>query len=112
MSSLQPEQVVNSSSECFVTVTFYDQNGALYTPYALSYKIVDLTGGTTVVNWTTLSPSTSSYMLTVTAAQNAMLNAARKTETRQVIFKIQPTVTSTGRYDPTTYTIKNISGVP
>ena len=112
MSAPQHEQVVNSSSECFLTVTFYDQSGTLYTPYALSYKLVDLTGGTTVTNWTTLTATTSSYTLTLTSAQNTMIVPSRKTETRQAIFKVQATVGSTGRYDPMTYTIRNIAGVP
>ena len=109
--TLQTEQNVNESSECFVTATFYDQNGNLYTPTALQYRLDCLDDNTQILGWTSLTPSGSSYTVTITATQNAMVNPKRTTERRQIIFKVTPPG-STGRYDRTTYNLINIVGVP
>ena len=111
MTTPQSEQNINEASECFVNVSFFDQNGNPYTPTALQYRIDCLDDNTQVLGWTTITPTGTSQTVTITATQNAMVDIKRKSERRQVSFHVTPPG-STGRYDRTTYTLINIVGVP
>lgn len=111
MTQLQAEQSINDGSECYITAVFTDVNGNPYTPSSLQYRIDDLTNGANNVAWTPLTPTGSTYVLTVTSAQNVMNSLSKLKERRQVLFNVG-IPGGTNRYDDYTYTLVRKAGTP
>jgi hypothetical protein len=65
-------------------LSFFDSSGTPATPSALRYRLDNLATGTCLTPWTTLTPSGSSYTLTLTPAQNTLERAYNEREVRQV----------------------------
>lgn len=100
---------VNRGSECFITATYKDQNGANYTPASSQWRVDDLTNQTQVTGWTVVTTPTSSDTVTITSAMNAMTVATDQIEKRQVTFKVT-TPDGQTRYDTIVYDLVNLYG--
>lgn len=81
------EQAFPESSACIVQASWFDAEGNPYTPSRVSYSLYDVTSGKNLLALTGLVASTVNT-ITVTAAQNAMVNASRESETHQALFEI------------------------
>lgn len=102
---------VNELSACYVTATYFDQNGAPYIPSTVLWKLDDITNNVNIVAWTSIGTPTASDVIAISSPQNALGNVANKVEKRQVELMI----TAPGgaiRYDYITYDLINIYGVP
>lgn len=76
-------QTVNESSTITVPVAFYDKNGDPETPASITYRIDDVSSGAEIVSDTSMTPATS-VDITVSANDNAILNANRRMEARRM----------------------------
>lgn len=75
---------VNERCQSTLTCTFRDKNGVLATPTTLKYRIDDILSGTVIKPNTTVTPSTSSYDITITATENRIIETSRISEERKV----------------------------
>lgn len=76
-----------AGSVCFVTAKWFDADGNPYVPLAVNYSIQDVTSGTQIAGPVAL-PASDVNLVTVTSAQNAMVNDTREAELHQVLFEI------------------------
>lgn len=102
-------ETVNEGSTAYVTATFRNKAGAVALPTAVTYRIDCITSGQQVRNTTTAEAATS-VEITLTPADNVILDPRRNRELRRV------TVTGTygesdavrEQYD---YWVRNLSQV-
>lgn len=74
---------VNEKTTAIITVDFTDENGTSATPTGGSYNVY--TGaGTQVVAPTSFTPTSSSYDINLTVANNTLVDSSLKTEPRIV----------------------------
>lgn len=66
-----------------VTIAFADNTGAPMTPSALSYSVTDRASQTVIVPLTSVTPTGTSQVITVTPVQNALLG--RQVETHVLL---------------------------
>lgn len=78
--------VVNEGSTSYLSVSFKDKAGALAAPASLTYSLHCLTTGAALRNDVALSPA-SQVEITLTPADNAILNPGNQYETRLVTVK-------------------------
>jgi hypothetical protein len=90
---------VNERCQCKLTLTFYDENNVLLIPTTLSYNIKDVYSDTTVKTVTTVSPSSSSYAITITSADNRILDNTLTVEKRKVTCQWYSGTTLVGTED-------------
>lgn len=77
-------EIVSERSTSIVTLTFRDESGALVTPSAGTYRIDDAVSGTEIKSETVFTPAGSSHEITITDAENRILDDARNVEERIV----------------------------
>lgn len=75
---------VNAGSTSWINVNLVDQYGAPAAPIAFKYQIDDILSGTNIVPEQTLATPGAAFQITVTAAQNLILNAANAQEYRRL----------------------------
>lgn len=76
-------------TECFITLSCFDTTDAPMTPQSVQYRIDDVASDTNILPWTAVqTPPSTAMQITVTSAQNAMVNLTRMSETHQVLFAI------------------------
>jgi hypothetical protein len=90
---------VNERCQCKLTLTFYDENNVLLIPTTLSYNIKDVYSDTTVKTVTTVSPPSSSYAITITSADNRILDNTLTVEKRKVTCQWYSGTTLVGTED-------------
>lgn len=71
---------VNEQSTAYVTVSFRDKAGALATPATISYRIDDVETGQEIRDDTAVTPAASSVEITLTPADNTLVNLNRQYE--------------------------------
>ena len=77
-------QTVTEKSTAYLTVSFYDKAGALNVPNTITYRIDDVASGLQVRADTSIGTVASSVEITLTATDNAILNANNRSERRRV----------------------------
>lgn len=93
---------------CVVLASYFDTTGAPYSPTEVQYRIDDVCSDIPIVDWTTVVPAETNA-ITVTSAQNLMINQTRQSETHQVLFKI--TDTSGIYYARGEFTLVRVAGL-
>lgn len=78
---------VNEKSGATLTVTHYDEDGALTTPATVQYRIDNPESGLEVRDWTSIATPASSYEITLTAADNTFQRNEARKEKRRVTLK-------------------------
>lgn len=102
---------VSEGSHAFVTVYWYDEDGAAVTPTAATYRLDDVASGQAILAATSISSLSTSNLLTITPAQNTILRSKNRFEERRltVVFTYSSGAkTGTGEF---VYAIKNLFGV-
>lgn len=91
---------ITEGTSAVLTLKFTDERGRAATPSAGRYQISDLLSGSTITDWTPFTPSTSSYDLSITAAENTVLDSSKPEEVRviSVILTYTGSRQSTGVY--------------
>jgi len=74
---------ITEQSTGYLTVSFYDKTGALAVPSSATYRIDDKDTGQAVRASTALTPA-SAIEITLTKADNTILNDAGRNEERRV----------------------------
>lgn len=87
----------------FLTITFKDQTGTGVTPTTAAYRLDNAGAGK---DWESFTPSSSSYIIEITGAENAILNPRLATETMTVTVRWTYGTRSTGS-EAFEYVIKN-----
>lgn len=80
---------VHEGSAFTLTAKFYDDSSDPWTlsaPSAIRYKINDLSSGNTVADWTAVAPA-SSVSISITAAQNAVVNPSLQSEQHEIVVQ-------------------------
>lgn len=98
----------NEGSTRKLTVTFYGDDGQPAVPAAVSYRIDCLTSGTEIKGDTPLSPA-AELEITISGADNAVVNAANSREKRRVT--VTASYADGDEHDYFDYWVKNLSGV-
>ena len=99
------KNTINEGSSAFLTVTFKDQTGAGVTPTSAAYRLDN--SGVQVRAWEAFTPASSSHIIEITGAENAILNPELATETMAVTVRWTYGTGSTGS-EAFEYVIKNL----
>lgn len=101
---------VNRLTTCYLTVTPKDATGNPAVPTALTYHINDKNTGTVILAPTAVTPG-APVTITITAAQNEMINLALAQEVHAVTVQATYGAGDTvyAEYD---YTVQNLHYVP
>lgn len=100
---------VNEGTTCFVIITCRDQNGSLVTPSLLAYRVDDVSSGTVVLDWTTVTPSSAEHIIELTAENYIVNNAATREErVITVRWEYDGAKQGTGEYS---YLVRNLSKI-
>ncbi len=75
---------INDQNTCILAVSFKDENGDPVTPSSGKYKINDFASGSVIKPETSFIPSGSSHNITISSAENKIINESKETETRIV----------------------------
>lgn len=101
---------VTEQSTSYVTVNFLDKTGALAVPVSATYRVDDVATDTEVRTWAALTAA-SSIEITLTKADNTILNTAGRNEERRVtviaVYSATDQVT-----DEYKYVITNLKKIP
>lgn len=78
----------NAGTTVTIPLSFTDEDNAAVTPSAARYRLDDVINATSIVAWTAFTPSSSTYDLVITAAQNAILSASLEIEVHRLTVEI------------------------
>lgn len=71
---------INEKTTLLVTAAFFDEDGIAATPTAATYRLHDRSSGNVIVDTTALTGLSTTKVIEITSAQNALVNAAASTE--------------------------------
>ncbi len=100
-------RIHNELSQVQVTAQPRDTTNAPYTPTTARYRVDDCRSGTQLVDWTTLTPSTS-MTITIPGTANAIIDSTRQTEVKTVTVQLDQGL-STQHMSDYTYQVKNLN---
>lgn len=103
------KNTINESSSAFITITFKDQTGAGVTPTSAAYRLDN--AGVQVKGWEAFTPSSSSHIIEITGAENAILNPELAQEIMTVTVRWTYGTGSSGT-ESFEYVIKNLRCSP
>ncbi len=105
-------ELVNEKSSCTVTLAFTDETGAAVTPSAGRYRIDDAGAGTQIKDWTSFTPTGSTYDVEVSATENAILVAANEVEIHRLTVEFTYGVAAKKGTAEYVFGIKNLTKYP
>ena len=103
------KNTINEGSSAFLTITFKDQTGAGVTSTSAACRLDN--SGAQVRDWEAFTPSSSSHIIEITGAENAILNPELATETMTATLRWTYGTGSTGS-EAFEYVIKNLRCSP
>ncbi len=95
-------------SAVIVTVSPKDNDGVAYTPITARYRIDDCRTGKQLVDWTTLTPSTS-MTIEIAGSVNAIINSDRRTSEEKVVTLNTDNGLSTQLFSQYTYGVQDLN---
>ncbi len=104
------EESYQAGSMCYVNTAYYTAPNQLFVPRSISYRVDDVASGYNIVPWTTL-PQESRNTITVTGAENYVVDQARTFEQHQITIAVTDQTGATA-YQPAVYTIMANSFTP
>jgi len=96
---------VREKSQAFLTLTFKNKAGTAANPTSPQYRIDDLLSGTAIAALASVSPTAGVIEVTITAAQNAMVDSSLDYEVHRV------TVTSDEVNEEYRFRVRNLAKV-
>ncbi len=75
---------VNEKKSITLLAEFFDDNGEAVQPSSGSYRIDDVSSGDEVKGDTPFTPTGVTHEIKITAAENAIVNSAKKSEVKRV----------------------------
>jgi len=73
---------INELSAATFTVTPVDEDGDPRTPTNTRYRLDDKAGGTEIITWTDISPTSTEMTISIPATSNAIIDTALRNETK------------------------------
>ena len=104
------EESYQAGSMCYVNTAYYAAPNQLFVPRSISYRVDDVASGYNIVPWTTL-PQSAQNTITVTGAENYVIDQARTFEQHQITVAVTDQ-TGVTAYQPAVYTIMANSFTP
>ena len=104
------EETYQAGSMCYVNTAYYTAPNQLFVPRSISYRVDDVASGYNIVPWTTL-PQAAQNTITVTGAENYVIDQARTFEQHQITIAVTDQTGATA-YQPAVYTIMANSFTP
>ena len=104
------EESYQAGSMCYVNTAYYTAPNQLFVPRSISYRVDDIASGYNIVPWTTL-PQAAQNTITVTGAENYVVDQARTFEQHQITIAVTDQTGATA-YQPAVYTIMANSFTP
>lgn len=103
--------IINEKSTFVIRLGFKDGSAQAVTPTTGRYRIDDVASDTEILGWTDFTPSAATHDLTITSAQNAIIDSGRASEKKLVTVDVTYGTDSkriTGDY---TYGVKNLDKI-
>ena len=97
------EESYQAGGMFYVNSAYYTAPGQLFVPRSVSYRIDDVASGYNIVPWTTL-PQAAQNTITVTGAENEIIDLARQFEQHQVTVAVTDQIGVTA-YQPAVYMV-------
>ena len=104
------EESYQAGSMFYVQSDYYTAPNQLFVPRSISYRVDDVASGYNLVPWTTL-PQAAQNTITVTGAENYIVDKARTFEQHQITIAVTDQTGATA-YQPAVYTIMANSFTP
>ncbi len=104
------EESYQAGSMCYVNTAYYTAPNQLFVPRSISYRVDDVASGYNLVPWTTL-PQAAQNTITVTGAENYIVDKARTFEPHQITVAVTDQ-TGVTAYQPSVYTVMANSFTP
>ena len=109
---MSAQWTVNEGSHAFVTVYFWDENGVAVIPTTATYRIDDVSSNQKVVAAVALpAPMAVSKIITITPAENTILNVKNRFEERRITVLFTYSAGAKTGTDEFVYAVKNLYGV-
>jgi hypothetical protein len=102
---------VDERTQSVLRLVSTDENGLSTTLTKITYRIDDVLSGTQIKGNTDVTPSSAVVLITITAEENRIINAAKNSEERLVTIKGYAAATEIINTDYR-YTIRNLSKIP
>lgn len=103
--------IINEKSTLVIRLGFKDGSALEVVPTTGRYRIDDVTSDAQILDWTDFTPAAATHDLTITSAQNAIVNSALESEKKLVTVDVTYGTDSkriTGDY---TYGVKNLAKI-
>jgi len=104
-------KVINENTTLVVALSFTDEDEEAVIPNSAYYSLYDVASGTAIVERTAFSPAAATHDLTITAAQNAILDDTLDVEKKRLTVEIQFGTDNKAAVDEYIYAVKNLEGV-
>ena len=104
------EESYQAGSMFYVQSGYYTAPNQLFVPRSISYRVDDVASGFNLVPWTTL-PQAAQNTITVTGAENYIVDKARTFEQHQITVAVTDQ-TGVTAYQPSVYTVMANSFTP
>ncbi len=104
----QPAYPENTT--CVVQASWFNLQGQLFVPLAVSYRVDDVESGINLVPWTTIVPGLQNLVI-ITGVQNAMVSMSRESEEHQILFSITDSYNNVS-YARALFDILQVQGAP
>jgi len=102
--------VVNERAYCLIVASFLDEDDVAVTPTSVTYRLDDVRSGLTIIAATTVNPGDTYLNISVTSAQNRIIDSNLNFERRvlTVEFDYGASKHGTSEYE---YSVKNLQKV-
>ncbi|KUG22373.1 hypothetical protein ASZ90_007852 [hydrocarbon metagenome] len=81
-------ELINEKTTLTLRLTFKDEDNVAVVPTAAQYRIDDVDSGSQILDWSSFTPSASTHDLTITDAQNAIIDTNLERERKKVTVQI------------------------
>lgn len=105
-----PVPTLNEGSRCYVKAKFFDKDGNPQIPSSLSWRLDCETTGTTVQDWTTVTPN-SVVEISVDATLNTIISNRNPVERKVVTFLANADPATAAFTEAQEYDLINLSGL-
>jgi hypothetical protein len=105
-------KVVNERTTVILSMKFTDENKNAVVPNSGEYQITDELTGTVLTSWTSFSPATATYLLTINQTNNRILDDTNETEVRIISAVTQYAASTKQCTEEFRYEVKNLVCVP
>ena len=103
--------IIPENNSYKITLKFYDGDGLPVTPTSLTYSVNDESSNTAIISKTTVTPTSSEYVVSITKIQNKIIDESNPSEKKILTYDYTYNVDegSTGTVEWTVQNLKYIT---